>query len=148
MNSEFVQIIVLMVIAVVLIWSFKRLGLPPILSYLVAGIVAGPDLMALFEHPEQMHLIAEIGIVFLLFSLGLEFSVPKLIAMRNLVFGVGAGQVILTTLAFAVIAYVAGLGINAAVIIGGMVALSSTAVVIKTSCRNGYSTQPTYPNSH
>ena len=69
MNSEFVQIIVLMVIAVVLIWSFKRLGLPPILSYLVAGIVAGPDLMALFEHPEQMHLIAEIGIVFLLFSL-------------------------------------------------------------------------------
>ena len=137
MNSEFVQIIVLMVIAVVLIWSFKRLGLPPILSYLVAGIVAGPDLMALFEHPEQMHLIAEIGIVFLLFSLGLEFSVPKLIAMRNLVFGVGAGQVILTTLAFAVIAYVAGLGINAAVIIGGMVALSSTAVVIKQVAEMG-----------
>ena len=137
MNSEFVQIIVLMVIAVALIWSFKRIGLPPILSYLVAGIVAGPDLMALFEHPEQMHLLAEIGIVFLLFSLGLEFSVPKLVAMRNMVFGVGAGQVILTTLTFAAIAYIAGLGLNAAVIIGGMVALSSTAVVIKQVAEMG-----------
>lgn len=137
MNSEFVQVIVLMAIAVALIWSFKRVGLPPILSYLVAGIVAGPDIMALFEHPEQMHLLAEIGIVFLLFSLGLEFSVPKLIAMRNMVFGVGAGQVILTTLAFAAIAYIAGLGLNAAVIIGGIVALSSTAIVIKQVAEMG-----------
>lgn len=137
MNSEFVQVIVLMVIAVALIWSFKRIGLPPILSYLVAGIVAGPDVMALFEHPEQMHLLAEIGIVFLLFSLGLEFSVPKLVAMRNMVFGVGAGQVVLTTLAFAGIAYLAGLGLNAAIIIGGIVALSSTAIVIKQVAEMG-----------
>ena len=137
MNSEFVQIIALMVIAVALIWSFKRIGLPPILSYLVAGIIAGPDLMALFAHPEQMHLLAEIGIVFLLFSLGLEFSVPKLVAMRHMVFGIGAGQVVLTTFAFACIAYIAGLGLNAAVIIGGMVALSSTAIVIKQVAEMG-----------
>ncbi|MBT0584996.1 cation:proton antiporter [Alteromonas sp. SM 2104] len=126
-----VQVIGLMAIAVGLVWSFKRLGLPPILAYLVAGVVAGPELMNLFAHPEQMHLLAEIGIVFLLFSLGLEFSLPKLVAMRHMVFGVGTGQVLLTAVAFGFLAYFVGMSMNAAIVIGGIAALSSTAIVIK-----------------
>ncbi len=137
MHSEFVQVIVLMVIAVALIWLLKRIGLPPILSYLVTGVIAGPDLIALFENPEQMHLLAEIGIVFLLFSLGLEFSLPKLLAMRHMVFGIGLGQVLLTTCVIATAAIGLGLPVNAAIIIGGMVALSSTAIVIKQVAEMG-----------
>ncbi|WP_420807244.1 cation:proton antiporter [Alteromonas facilis] len=126
-----------MVIAVALIWFLKRVGLPPILSYLIAGVIAGPNGLALFTHPEQMHLLAEIGIVFLLFSLGLEFSLPKLLAMRHMVFGVGVGQVLLTTVAFCLVALGVGLDLNAAIVVGGMVALSSTAIVIKQVAEMG-----------
>ena len=66
----FVQIVLLMLIAVVSVALFKRIHLPPILAYLFAGIIAGPSGFALYSHPEDMHLAAEVGIVFLLFSLG------------------------------------------------------------------------------
>ncbi len=131
LGSGFVNIVVLMFLAVLCVASFRRLHLPPILAYLFAGILAGPQVLTLFAHPEQMHLLAEIGIVFLLFSLGLEFSLPKLMAMRSLVFGVGAGQMILTTSLFSALAYALGLALDAAIVVGGMLALSSTAIVIK-----------------
>ena len=97
-HGFFLELILLLAIAVFTVWSFKRIKLPPILAYLVAGIVAGPQLLELFENPHDVALVAELGIVFLLFSLGLEFSVPKLVAMRHLVFGVGSAQVIITLL--------------------------------------------------
>jgi CPA2 family monovalent cation:H+ antiporter-2 len=122
-----------MAVAVAAVWLFKRINLPPILAYLFCGILAGPDLLALFEHPEDMQNFAELGIVFLLFSLGLEFSLPKMLAMRHLVFGVGLSQMVLTTLLFLVIAMLLGFDGKAALVIGGMVALSSTAIVIKQS---------------
>jgi CPA2 family monovalent cation:H+ antiporter-2 len=120
-----------MAIAVCCIAIFKRIHLPPILAYLFAGILAGPSVLNLFAHVEQMHLLAEIGIVFLLFSLGLEFSLPKLLAMRHMVFGAGAMQMLLTTGVFALLAVAAELPLSAAIVVGGMVALSSTAIVIK-----------------
>lgn len=131
LGSGFIQIVVLMFLAVICVALFKRIHLPPILAYLFAGILAGPHLFSLFAHPEQMHLLAEIGIVFLLFSLGLEFSLPKLMAMRHLVFGVGLMQMCLTTLVFTIIPYVMGISLSASLVIGGMIALSSTAIVIK-----------------
>lgn len=131
LGSGFIQIVVLMFLAVICVALFKRIHLPPILAYLFAGILAGPHLFSLFAHPEQMHLLAEIGIVFLLFSLGLEFSLPKLMAMRHLVFGVGLMQMCLTTLVFTVIPYCMGISLSASLVIGGMIALSSTAIVIK-----------------
>lgn len=131
MDQVFINIIALMALSVFLVWGFKRAGLPPILAYLFVGVMAGPEVLSLYSDPEQMHLLAEVGIVFLLFSLGLEFSLPKLIAMRNLVFGVGAGQMLFTTATFAGIAMLFGQPISTSIIIGGMVALSSTAIVIK-----------------
>ncbi|GAC29670.1 cation:proton antiporter [Brumicola pallidula] len=131
MDQVFINIIALMALSVFLVWCFKRVGLPAILAYLLVGVMAGPEVLSLYSDPDQMHFLAEVGIVFLLFSLGLEFSLPKLIAMRNLVFGVGAGQMLLTTALFAGIALLLDQSISTSIIIGGMVALSSTAIVIK-----------------
>ena len=137
MSAGFLNVIALMFIAVCSVAVFKRIHLPPILAYLFAGILAGPQLFALFAHPQEMHLLAETGIVFLLFSLGLEFSLPKLVAMRSLVFGVGVGQMLLTTAVFTSIPYLFGLPISASIIIGGALALSSTAIVIKQATEMG-----------
>ncbi|AEF04241.1 potassium transporter [Alteromonas sp. KS69] len=137
MSAGFLNVIALMFIAVCSVAIFKRIHLPPILAYLFAGILAGPQLFALFAHPQEMHLLAETGIVFLLFSLGLEFSLPKLVAMRSLVFGVGGGQMLLTTAVFTSIPYLFGLPIKASIIIGGALALSSTAIVIKQATEMG-----------
>ncbi|GLR70818.1 cation:proton antiporter [Agaribacter marinus] len=138
MNQTFVSILVLMIISTGLIWIFKRLSLPPILAYLVAGILIGPELLNFFSNNiDAMHLAGEVGIVFLLFTLGLEFSLAKMLAMRHLVFGVGAGQMLLTTTFFAAIAMFLGQNISAAIVMGAMLALSSTAIVIKTINEQG-----------
>lgn len=136
-ESGFGQFIVLMTISVVSVAVFRKLQLPPILAYLFAGVVSGPQVMALFLHPEDMHLLAEIGIVFLLFSLGLEFSLPKLMSMRSLVFGVGLGQMVVTTGVFSLIAHSFGLALGPAIVVGGTLALSSTAIVIKQLTESG-----------
>ncbi|MDN7127681.1 cation:proton antiporter [Pseudidiomarina sp. 1APR75-33.1] len=131
MNGAFADVLLLLAIAVVLVWAFRRIKLPAILAYLVAGIVAGPDVTAWIKDPDEYHFIAELGVVLLLFSLGLEFSLPKMIAMRRLVFGLGAGQVVICSLLFAGLAYLFTADWIAAMVIGGTLALSSTAVVIK-----------------
>ncbi|GEA11616.1 potassium transporter [Alteromonas sp. KUL49] len=137
LDSGFLNIILLMVVAVFCVAVFKRMHLPPILAYLFSGILVGPQILSIFAHPEDMHLLAEVGIVFLLFSLGLEFSLPKLIAMRSMVFGVGFGQMLLTTAFFTIIPYVFGIPFSTAIIIGGALALSSTAIVIKQAAEMG-----------
>lgn len=142
MHGNLANIVILMAVAVAAVWLFKRINLPPILAYLFCGILAGPDLLALFEHPEDMQNFAELGIVFLLFSLGLEFSLPKMLAMRHLVFGVGLVQMVLTTVVFLVIAMLLGFAAKAALVIGGMIALSSTAIVIKQSSDLGIINTP------
>lgn len=132
LEHGFIQIVLLMLLAVVSVALFKRIYLPPILAYLFAGIIAGPSGFALYTHPEDMHMAAEVGIVFLLFSLGLEFSLPKLKAMRSLVFGVGLMQVVLTTALGSIVVWLLiDTSVSAAFVIGGMLALSSTAIVIK-----------------
>lgn len=132
LEHGFIQIVLLMLIAVISVAVFKRIHLPPVLAYLFAGIIAGPSGITLFEHPEDMHLAAEVGIVFLLFSLGLEFSLPKLLAMRSLVFGAGLMQMVLTTaLGCGVVLVLTDTSVSSAIVIGGMLALSSTAIVIK-----------------
>lgn len=136
-DKMFLSIIMLMLIAAFLVWQFKRINLPPILAYLCAGVFTGPQILNLFPDSHQMALVGEVGIVFLLFTLGLEFSLAKLIAMRRLVFGVGAGQMLLTTAVFATFAMAMGQTVTTAIIIGAMLALSSTAIVIKTIDEQG-----------
>ncbi|PTB89232.1 potassium transporter [Pseudidiomarina aestuarii] len=131
MNSGFTDVLLLLAIAVVLVWGFRRVKLPAILAYLTAGIIAGPDVTGWIQDPDEYHFVAELGVVLLLFSLGLEFSLPKMIAMRRLVFGLGLGQVVICTVLFAGLAFLFTDDWAAAFVIGGVLALSSTAVVIK-----------------
>jgi len=120
----------LLLAAVIILYLFRRLGLPPVLGYLVVGVVAGPFGLGIVPTDDQA-LLAEFGIVFLLFSLGLEFSLPRVIAMKREVFGLGALQVAVTTLLCGLVASWLGLGPGISVVIGGALALSSTALVIK-----------------
>lgn len=136
-HGIFLELVFLLFISVFTVWLFKRIKLPPILAYLVAGVVAGPQIFALFENPHDVALVAELGIMFLLFSLGLEFSVPKLIAMRHLVFGVGSAQVIITLLLVMLPSYFYTHSWSIAFVIGSIFALSSTAVVVKSLNETG-----------
>ena len=131
MYGTFTSLLLLLGVAVALVWAFRRIKLPAILAYLCAGIIAGPHVMGWIADPDEYHLIAELGIVLLLFSLGLEFSLPKMIAMRRLVFGLGAAQVLGSLLIFLVVGFLLLGNWAAALAVAGALALSSTAVVIK-----------------
>ncbi|MDV6314764.1 cation:proton antiporter [Idiomarina sp. HP20-50] len=147
MNGTFSSLMLLLAVAVILVWLFRRVKLPAILAYLTAGIIAGPDVMGWVADPDDYHLVAELGIVLLLFSLGLEFSLPKMIAMRRWVFGLGAAQVLGSLLVFMLVGFIWLDEWAASLAIAGALALSSTAVVIKqlkesaqTSTRRGQMT--------
>ena len=82
--------------AVIGVVACRSLKLPPMLGYLVAGVIIGPHAMALADNSEAIQHLGEFGVVFLMFVIGLEFSLPKLRAMRKHVFGLGLLQVLLT----------------------------------------------------
>lgn len=131
--------LLLLVAAVLGVVAFRIMQLPPMLGYLAAGILIGPYSLGLAEDNATTHTLAEFGVVFLMFSLGLEFSLAKLIAMRRIVFGLGIGQVVLSllaTMAFTwLIAYYiprfTAISWQAAFALGAALALSSTAIVSK-----------------
>ncbi len=130
-HSFLSEIIMLLAFSVVTVALFRRLHLPPILAYLLVGIAIGPYGFGLIQSTDSTHFIAEFGVVFLLFTIGLEFSLAKLVAMRRTVFGLGLAQVLLSTLLFASIAWLMGQSLLSSAIIGGILALSSTAIVVK-----------------
>ncbi|MFT3801949.1 MAG: cation:proton antiporter [Burkholderiaceae bacterium] len=134
--------LILLVAAVVLVVALRRVGLPPLVAYLAVGVLLGPHATGLAANHDAVHGLGEIGVVFLMFSLGLEFSLPKLVSMRTHVFGLGGAQVSTTILAaLAIIVLLpaawqipilgAELDWRAAVAIGGAAAMSSTALVSK-----------------
>jgi CPA2 family monovalent cation:H+ antiporter-2 len=109
----------------------RRFALPPILGYLVVGMVLGPNALGLASNAEAVHLLAEFGVVFLVFTLGLEFSLARMVAMKAEVLGVGGLQMLLTTLAFGGAAWAYGVEPAVAVVLGGALAMSSTAIVVR-----------------
>ncbi len=125
------QILILLTASVGVVALVRRLALPAILGYLLVGAMLGPHALGLVDDTATTRLLAEFGITFLLFTLGLEFSRPRLVAMRTEVFGVGGLQVLLTAGAVAGIA-IAGFGIApaTAVVTGGAIAMSSTAIIV------------------
>lgn len=127
----FEQLLAILAASLVATVALRRLNLPNIIAYLIAGCLIGPHVMSWVGNPEDFAFLAEFGVVFLLFSLGLEFSLPKLIALRSSVFGLGSVQVIFCTLFFGGATWLWGASIEAAIIIAGALALSSTAIVTK-----------------
>jgi len=124
-------LLLLLAAVVAVVAGVRRLHLPPILGYLVVGMALGPHALALVGESATTSFLAELGVVFLLFTLGLEFSLPRMLAMRSEVFGLGALQVGLTTLAAAGLAVLSGAPVHIALIMGGAVAMSSTAIVLR-----------------
>jgi CPA2 family monovalent cation:H+ antiporter-2 len=135
-------VLLYLVAAVAGVVVFRSLKLPPMLGYLVAGVLIGPNALALAQDSAGVRYLAEFGVVFLMFVLGLEFNLPKLRSMRTLVFGLGLSQVALT-IAGAVLGHFLllwlfsfatrpwELGWQGAVVLGGAIAMSSTAIIAK-----------------
>jgi CPA2 family monovalent cation:H+ antiporter-2 len=114
---------------------FRYFGLPPILGYLAIGVLIGPHALGLANDSATVKYLAEFGVVFLMFSIGLEFNLHKLRAMRTIVFGLGGSQVILTILlavpASMMMNWIYPVSWQAAIALGGALAMSSTAIVTK-----------------
>lgn len=127
----FKYILILLSCSVICIVICRRLHLPAIIGYLSVGIFVGPGGLGWLPTLEEMHLLAEFGIVFLMFTLGLEFSVPRLIATKKTLLGVGGMQVLICTIAATYVTWFFGLSVIQSIVIGGGVSLSSTAVAIK-----------------
>lgn len=131
--------LLLLAAAVLGVVAFRMMQLPPMLGYLVAGIMIGPHTLGWAEDSHTTHALGEFGVVFLMFSIGLEFSLAKLSAMRRTVFGLGMAQVLLTivlTMIFGwLVAHIStrlsSISWQAAFALGGALAMSSTAIVSK-----------------
>jgi CPA2 family monovalent cation:H+ antiporter-2 len=131
--------LVLLGTAVLGVVLFRILQLPPMLGYLAVGIAIGPNALGWVQDNSTTHTLAEFGVVFLMFSIGLEFSLPKLMSMRRIVFGLGTAQVLVTvgvTMAFGLAAgyflpKLVSVSWQTAFALGGALAMSSTAIVSK-----------------
>ena len=127
----FANLLIILASSLVVIALFRRLQLPPVLGYLCVGLLVGPTALDWINDSPNLPDLAELGVVFLLFSLGLEFSLPKMLALRKVVFGLGSLQVACTTAVLGSLLYAFGMSPTAAFLLGAGLALSSTAIVSK-----------------
>ena len=124
--------LVLLAAAVLSVPIARRLGLSAIVAYLIAGIVIGPHGLAAFGTPESIIPVSELGVVMLLFLIGLELELGRLVALRRAIFGLGAAQLALTALAIGALAYLVGLvDWRGAVVAGVALAMSATAIALE-----------------
>src|SRR5688572_8516075 len=141
MASTLELVLLYLVAAVAGVVICRLAKLPPMLGYLAVGVVIGPNALALAKDSAGVKYLAEFGVVFLMFAIGLEFNLPKLRSMRTLVFGLGLSQVGLTILGAVIgnvlLAVVFGwvgvtwqLGWAGAIVLGSAMAMSSTAIVV------------------
>ena len=131
------DLLVFLVAAVVVVPVVRRLRSSPVLGYLAAGILVGPHAFGLVENEQALHVIGEFGVVFMLFMIGLELSLQRLWVMRRLVFGLGLVQVAVTSALIGFAALALGEPPAAALVIGGALALSSTAFVLQLLSERG-----------
>jgi CPA2 family monovalent cation:H+ antiporter-2 len=130
-DSPLPLILVLLAASVFVVTLARRLGLPSILGYVTVGLALGPHAFGVFPESSTTHLLAELGVVFLLFTLGLEFSWPRMVAMRREVFGLGSLQVVGTAAVVALIARMFGVAWPQSIVLGGVVAMSSTVLIVQ-----------------
>ena len=131
MSSPLALIVIVLAASVLSVGICRRLRLPSLLGYLIVGMLLGPQAFKLIPDSTQAKEIAEYGIVFLMFSIGLEFSLPQFRLMRRLVLGLGATQYLLSLLLFALIALALSQTLASAIVLGAALAMSSTAIGIK-----------------
>lgn len=118
-------------VGTLLVGVCQRFRLSPIIGYLVTGVVVGPAVFGWLHDVDTIRMLSEVGVVLLMFTIGLEFSLSRLLAAKRLVLGLGSAQVLLTATAIGVLAWLLGLAVSEAAIVGIALAMSSTAIVLK-----------------
>lgn len=142
MMEHLTQILMLLGVAVAVVLAFQRLHIPTSLGYLLVGVILGPHTVGPTVNVPEFKALAEFGVVFLLFTIGLNFSLPQLHALRHQVLGLGTGQVAFTTLAVGFAMWLAGLPIAAAFVIGAVFAQSSTTIIGSQLAEQGEENTP------
>ncbi|MEO8644106.1 monovalent cation:proton antiporter-2 (CPA2) family protein [Pseudomonas sp.] len=127
----FANLLIILASSLVVIALFQRLRLPPVLGYLCVGLMIGPTAFNWVNESEELPDLAELGVVFLLFSLGLEFSLSKMLVLRRVVFGLGSLQVLCSGMLLGGLLMLLGMPITPALLLGAGLSLSSTAIVSK-----------------
>lgn len=135
--DNFSHILILLGVAVSIVVLFNRLHIPSSLGYLLVGLILGPNTIGPVIDIPQFRILAEFGIVFLLFTIGLNFSLPQIHAMRHQVLGLGTGQVLFTTIIVGLIAWWSGLTPTVAFVVGAVFAQSSTTIIGKQLTEQG-----------
>ncbi len=130
-ESPLHAVLILLLAAIVAVPLAQRLRASPVLGYLAAGVVVGPFGFGFIENTEEAERLSEFGVVFLLFTIGLDLPLTRLQAMWRYIFGLGLAQVLLTGLAIGAAGYALGLAPRAALVVGGALAFSSTATVLE-----------------
>lgn len=133
-----IDLIIILAVSSAVLYIFSRLNLPSIVGFLAAGVLAGPYGIELISTAEEVNTMAEIGILLLLFSIGIEFSLDKLIQAKKYVLVGGTLQVIISMMVFFLGAYLFGLQLNQAIFVGMLFALSSTAIVLQLFQEKGW----------
>src|SRR5690606_38204885 len=136
-NAGLFQVVILLAAAIVAVLVARRLKASAMLGYLAAGVVLGPYTLGLTSDIEGTQTLAEFGVVFLLFSIGLDLSFKRLIQLRKEVFGLGTAQLVLTAVVIGGAVLALGEHLSAAIIIGAGLALSSTAIVMQILAERG-----------
>ncbi len=142
MMEHLAQILLLLGVAVAVVVTFQRLHIPTSLGYLLVGLILGPYTIGPTVYVPEFKVLAEFGVVFLLFTIGLNFSIPQLHALRHRVLGLGTGQVVFTTVVVGVVVWLAGLPAAAAFVIGAVFAQSSTTIIGRQLTEQGEETSP------
>ncbi len=132
MEHDLLEVIfILLALGTALVALCLRFNVPPILGYLATGLIAGPHGFDWLPESPATHFLAELGVVLLMFTIGLEFSLPRLLAAKRLVLGLGGSQIAVTAVLFGGIAWWLGLPGEAAFVVGVALAMSSTAIALK-----------------
>ncbi len=125
------EIVIILLVSLPIIFLFKKINIPSIVGFLIAGMIIGPYGFKLISNPEQIDIIAEIGVILLLFTIGLEISLKNLLSMRKFLLITGGIQVFGTILISTLIFYFNDIPLNKAIFFGMLISLSSTAIVLK-----------------
>ncbi|MBN1928998.1 MAG: cation:proton antiporter [Chlorobiaceae bacterium] len=135
--EHFASILLLLSVAITVVLTFQRLHVPTSLAYLLVGVILGPHTLGPTVTLPELETLAEFGVVFLMFTIGLNFSLPQLQALRHQVLGLGTGQVVFTTLLVGLIVWLSGVPVAAAFVFGAVFAQSSTSIIASLLAEQG-----------
>jgi CPA2 family monovalent cation:H+ antiporter-2 len=138
MVFEFLKsLVVILIASVAVVFLLHKFRIPSLVGFIVAGIIIGPHGAGIVKDTHAIEILSEIGVILLLFTIGIEFSMTKLVRIKKAVLGGGGAQVLLTILLSAAITYIAIGNINKSIFFGFLYALSSTAIVLKLLVERG-----------